>query len=236
MCVKANYCEKVVYLYRKLLQMNKSIFLVDDHNVFLDGVKSCIENSEGNYQVVGCAANGKDAVSFCTNNEVDLIIMDINMPVMNGIEATSEILKNNPDQRILILSMQNEPSIIRKAMEAGARGYLNKAVDFQELFQAIDFVIDTGFYINPEVSEVLIKALTDRKKFVETNDGLTFSRREVEIIKLICDEKSTNDIADDLDVSIRTVEIQRKNLMEKIGVKNVVGIVMYAVKHDLIDN
>lgn len=212
--------------------MNISLLIVDDHKIITEGISALLsknQKSKNNYTIIDKLNNGEEAVKFCKNNNVDIIIMDIKMPIMDGLKASEIILKSNPEQKIIILSAYSDIAIIRKSFEIGAKGYLCKTEDYEKIHLAIDSVIEKNHYLSDYHSSQLIKSLLKNKK-----QTYILSARELEIIKLVTKEYTTKDIAEKLEVSSRTIEINKKKIMEKLNVKNSIGLAMYAIKNKLV--
>ncbi len=204
------------------------ILIVDDHKLLIDAVITLIESIKG-LEVVGYCLDGEEAVAFYEkNSEVDLIIMDIHMPKMDGIEASKKILSINPNQKILAFTTYSDKQLVKRIFEAGIKGFVDKAVKKEEVINAIQKMLSCGYY----ACSLAVKVLIDTIYQKDSIDNL-LTEREKMIIKLICKQYSTKEIADELSVSVRTVELYKKSLIEKIKVKNAAGIVMYAVKNDL---
>ena len=211
-----------------------SIMLVDDHKIVINGVKALLEKNE-DYHIVAEASNGEEALDFLKTQEVDLIVMDVNMEVMDGIACTKEILNLYPEQKVLALSMRNDYRTIKQMLAAGVRGYLFKNCKEEELTNAVDSIISQGTYYSPEVSQTLVRVFQGIKP--KNNDILEspLTIRENEVLQLILKEYSNKEIGDELFISLRTVEAHKRNLLMKTGSKNGAGLVMYALSNNLID-
>jgi DNA-binding NarL/FixJ family response regulator len=209
------------------------IIVADDHRVFREGIVSILEHTE-DIEVVAQARDGKEVLEQLQRTKPDLILMDITMGNAGGIETTQMARQINPEIKVLILSMHSESSYIVKAMEAGASGYLLKDAGSQELVSAIRAVAQGSIYLSSQASATLIEQLLAKnKKPAERKEGIPLTRREIEVLKLIVEEYSNAEIAQQLFISIRTVDTHRRNLLEKLGVKNTAGLVKYAIKHGL---
>jgi DNA-binding NarL/FixJ family response regulator len=218
----------------------KKILLVDDHKIIRDGVKALLKNLE-DIQIVGECEDGDEVLDFCTANHVDVVLMDINMKRMSGIDATTELLAKFPNIKVVALTMHNEEGYISKILKAGAVGYLLKNAGKAELLNAINTVSEGRNYFGPEVAEVIMsrymKTTPTKKKgssqFLVSLEDLT--KREIEVIKLIAEELTTTEISEKLFISPRTVDSHRRNLLQKIGVKNTAGLVKFALQNGIID-
>lgn len=208
------------------------ILVVDDHKIVRDGIKSLLLEDE-KYELLGEAENGKIAIEFLKNNPIDLVIMDINMPEMNGIDCTRIINEQFPDTRVLILSMHDEELYLKKILEAGASGFILKSFGKEELFKAIDRIIKGLHYYSQEITLSVLRELAMPGKEEKKVEQVVLTDREFEILELIVKEFTNPEIAEKLDISIRTVDAHRRNLLEKIGARNTAGLVKYAIENNL---
>ena len=176
---------------------------------------------------------GQEVLDFLENNEVDVVLSDLQMPEMNGIELTTQIHQHFPEVRVLILTIDDEPHKIRQAIAAGASGYLLKDTDRAELEEAIRKLYQKLPYYSEKFLKIITTNPQDNKLI--NNELSQISSREIEVLKLIAMEYSTNEIADKLFVSVNTIESHRKSLMKKLDVKNVVGLIKFAMRHKLVD-
>lgn len=204
--------------------------VVDDHQLLIDGIKSTLEEGDG-VRIVAEANNGQEALNQLPESDVDVILMDINMPVMDGLECTRNVSKQFPSVKIIALSQYPEKRFVKSMMKNGASGYLLKDTSKSELIKAIRVVYEGGEYINDRVLESL-NYIIPRKEPNKLFPDLT--NREVEILHLICKELSSQEIAEKLLISLHTVESHRANLIIKGGVKNTAGLVRWAVENDFI--
>lgn len=213
--------------------MNRiKILLVDDHQIILDGIKSLLKQNE-EFLIAGEANNGRDALRFIQQIDVDVVLMDIDMPVMNGIDALKEISKNHPKIKVIILSMHQEAGMIKSLMNIGAQGYLLKSCSQDELVNAIRKVSSGHSYFSTEVTHSLLNSnLGNQQVASPVNEMLT--DRETEIIKLIAEGFSNKEIGSKLFISHRTVDTHRTNLMKKLNVGNIAGLISYAIKNGIV--
>ena len=207
-----------------------SVFIVDDHQVVLDGLARMLENAE-EIKLAGQAMNGPDALSFLLKNKVDVAIIDINLPGMDGIELCKNIFKYHSGMRVLALTTYNEVSFITRIMKCGASGYLLKNTSGDELIEAIKAAHKGEQYLSKEVQTILISASFGKKEgaFIPK-----LTRREKEVLKLIMDELTTKEIAEKLFISPATVETHRLHLLNKLGARNTAGLVKTAIQKGLV--
>lgn len=210
-----------------------TVLIADDHKIFRDGIKALLEK-EKDIEVLAEAENGNEVMEKLDVQQVNVILMDIDMAETNGIETTKKIKEKYPGVNILVLSMHGEQNYIVKMLEAGAIGYILKNTGKDEMLTAIKSVSQGDSYFSKEVSARLIEHLNRPVQSVRTDD-IPLTTREVEVLKLIAQEYSNPEIAEKLFISIRTVDTHRRNLLDKLGVKNTAGLVKYALKTGLIE-
>ena len=209
------------------------IAIADDHQLVLDGLKSMLHDVNG-FEVVGEANNGKDLVRIVETISVDVALTDIDMPVMNGIEAIKEIRKVNSDIKLVALTMHNEKALVQKVIEAGANGYLLKNADRDEFIEAIGKVLEGHQYFSSEVTMTLLDKSPTSSSGMTHYDLAQLTEREIEILKLVAEGLSNKEIGEQLFISHRTVDTHRTNLMKKLDVHNVAGLIRFAMKNGLI--
>lgn len=211
----------------------RTLLLVDDHQIIRDGIRFYFEDDE-EFVIKDEAENGLEALDLLRDNEYDIILTDINMPKMDGIEFMKTLRENHPDQKVLVLSMYNEAGYINKMIALGANGYVLKKSTKDELVDAIKKILDGGDHYSEEVYKTIIGNIAGRKPKERLTLETELSEREKEVLILITNEYTNKEIADKLFISIRTVETHKRNLLEKTGCKNVAGLVMYAVERNLV--
>lgn len=217
------------------------VLIVDDHNIILNGIKTMLED-ETEIDIIGEANTGKDAILKAEALKPDVILMDIKMPEMNGIEATKEITARNLPVGIVGLTMFDDDEYIAAMLQAGAKGYLLKNSSKQDIMAALKKVATGETYFSNEVTAAALRRLMAGHAPVKATNGTSavaldevpLTKREIEILALIADELTNQEIADRLFISQRTVHSHRRNLMQKIGVKNTAGLVRYALEHKLL--
>lgn len=205
-----------------------NVLLTDDHQIIIDGLKSLLKNQE-EINVAAEASNGREALRILGLISIDVLLMDIDMPVMNGIDALKEIRKSHPNVKVIILSMHNEAGMIKSLIELGANGYLLKSCSQSELIDSIKKVASGQSYFSSDVTLALLKPSANQ---VQTNEILT--DRETEILKLIAAGFSNKEIGDQLFISHRTVDTHRTNLMKKLDVSNIAGLISYAIRNGVV--
>lgn len=209
------------------MSQTHSILIVDDHAMMVDGIVSLIEKIDG-FECVGTASNGVEAIRFIEKTIPSVVITDVNMPEMNGIELTEKLKATNPEIKILVLTMYNEGEIVKEIVNAGANGCILKNTGKDELKNALESVINGGTFFSQEVVQTMMTSLKNEGTKDANLNSPELTEREKEIVTLIAKEQSSAEIADQLFISIRTVETHRKNIIKKTGVKNVVGLVKLA--------
>ncbi len=212
------------------------IILVDDEALFRKGISFLLER-ESNINIIFEASNGEDLIFYLqhnTNNHPDIIIMDLKMPVINGVEATKIIRKEFPELKIIALTSYDSKSFVANMIDVGAVSYLIKNATPQELLTTINEVSSKGFYYTDYVMKIIKDDVLTTKKTKSNLVSNFLSSREMEVLKLICLQKSTVEIADKLFISPRTVEGHRNNLLLKTESKNIAGLVVYAVQNSIL--
>ena len=209
------------------------VILADDHQMFRDGVKSVLSD-EDNIEIVGEVGNGIDLFELLKSVEPDLIITDISMPDISGIEVARFVSENYSQIKILILSMHSSEEFITKALSVGANGYLPKDTSMNELLEAINKIYLGENYFNKEISDTILKSIINKSKVREESEqNKTLTKREKEIIRLVVEGLTNKEIADKLFISIRTVDSHKTNIMQKLNIKSSVDLVKYALKNNL---
>ncbi len=213
--------------------MTINILLADDHHITREGLASLIENQEG-MAVAGQADNGRKAVELALSLIPDLVIMDINMPELNGIEATRQILSRQPQIRILVLSMYTERRYVTGMLEAGALGYVLKNCMFSELIDAVKTLMQGRRYLSQSISDMLMDDFIQGRKFREGSETTSLTSREREILQMIAEGFSSIQIAGRLHISERTVSTHRRKIMDKLNVHNIAGLTKVAIREGMV--
>ncbi len=213
--------------------MTTSVFLVDDHAIIRDGLRLILE-SQGDISIVGEASNGRQAVHEVTKICPDIVIMDIAMPELNGIDATVQINENCPSTSVIILSVLDTSEYIFEALKAGAKGYILKESAGEEVVKAIRRVQAGQHYLSQEISEkVVTDYIKQRGDPEEKSQIITLSKREREILQLVVEGKSSTEISNILFISPKTVDTYKSRVMQKLEIKDIPSLVRYAIKHGI---
>ena len=207
------------------------ILIVDDHKIVRDGIKSLLDG-EKDFVIIGEASDGKEAISFLEDKNPTLIIMDINMPNMDGIEATRMIKAGFPSIKVLALTMVADSHKIRSMIEAGASGYILKSSNKEDLLTALQNVIKGQVHFSDEATRAILEEMINPN--LKKSVGFEITDREKDVLKLIVDEFTNQEVAEKLFISVRTVDAHRRNLLQKIGAKNTAGLVKFAIENKLV--
>ncbi|GAB2611948.1 response regulator transcription factor [Emticicia sediminis] len=205
------------------------ILIVDDHQILLDGIEAML-HGVGDFKVIGKCSDGNTALSFLSENQVDVLLTDLYMPNMTGMELTQKVKKRFPNVKVLALSVSYDVSIVHDLIDAGISGFIIKTIGRSELIEAIKTIAQGNIYFSREVSNEILRSLSNRTE----EEVYHLTEREIEIVKLIAQELSNAEIANKLCISERTVETHRKNIYRKTNTKTIVGLIKYAVEHKLI--
>jgi DNA-binding NarL/FixJ family response regulator len=211
------------------------ILLADDHQIVREGLHSLLDQNE-DMEVVGEAKDGRDAVEMAKQLSPDVVIMDVGMPHLNGIEATRQILHREPGAKIVALSMHSDRRFMGEMLKAGAKGYLLKDGAFDELATAIRSAVADKVYLSPRIADVVVDDYVRRTpgaNGAETSAFAKLTPREREVLQLMAEGRATKEIAMDLKVSIKTVETHRRQIMEKLDIHSVAELTKYAIREGL---
>ena len=211
------------------------VAIADDHTLFRTGVKTSLSQRK-DIQMVAEAENGMQLMNLLRHIQPDVILLDIQMPIMDGLTALPEIKKLYPNVKVIMLSFLNDHSVISKMMELGANSYITKESGADMIYDAIKGVFQNDFYFNDLTNKALLSGLrTKRTAEASMPQDVHLNEKEITILKLMCEEKSTKEIADMVDLSPRTVEAIRDKLKTKTGTKSMAGLVLYAVKAGIVE-
>jgi DNA-binding NarL/FixJ family response regulator len=210
------------------------VAIADDHVLFRAGVKTALSIKK-DVELIAEADNGMQLLHLLKHIEPDVILLDIQMPIMDGIQTLPEIRKVRPEAKVIILSMHNDHSMISKLMEIGANSYLTKNSDSETIYQAIVTCFEQEFYFNDLTNKALLNGIRNKRNEILGNQEASLNDKELRVLKLMCEEKTTKEIAEIVDISPRTVEAIRDKLKVKTGSKSMAGLVMYALKHGIIE-
>ena len=211
-----------------------NLFIADDHQLVIDGIKLMLSEEE-DIVCKGEANDGATALERLKQANYDIILLDVNMPEINGLEACRQIRQLYPDIRILILSMLKEASLIKMMLKNGANGYLLKNAGKAEVLKAIRTVVRGQQYFSPEVADIVMASLAGGDKKEQKSPFPQLSRREKQVLQLIVNEYTTGEIAEQLGISFGTVETHRRNLLIKLGARNTAGLVRTGIEYGLLE-
>ena len=212
--------------------MGVKILIADDHKIVCEAIGSLLSNEFG-MEIVGTAEDGRTAVQLARELQPNVIIMDISMPNLNGIEATRQILHELPDIKVIALSAHSDRRSVREMLKAGASGYLPKHCAFQELVSAIQKVVSNQTYLSSQISGLVVEGYIHHSPEYDGSVYSVLTAREREVLQLIAEGKSTKVIAKELYVSTKTIEWHRSQLMNKLGIQSVAELVKYAISEGL---
>jgi len=212
--------------------MNIRIILAEDHKITREGLVNLIKDQPG-MEVVGEAGNGREAIQLAREHTPDLVIMDVTMPGLNGIDATRIITSSSKNINVIALSMYSDKQFVQGMMQAGASGYLLKDCAFDELVQAIRAVFKGDTYLSPGIAGIVVEDYVNRLSKSASSVSSILTKREREVLQLISEGESTKHIATKLAISVKTVETHRRQMMGKIGIRTVAGLTKYAIREGL---
>jgi two-component system nitrate/nitrite response regulator NarL len=210
------------------------LLLVDDHQMLIDGIKALLKDQQ-QFEIAGEATRSRQALDMISAIKPDIVVTDINMPEMSGIELTRELKRIAPGIKVLALSMYGEKAMISEMLDAGVSGYILKNTGRSELVNALTKISEGGMFFSDEVAAEMMKAMSVRQQLKQEEQQVNLTQREKEIVQLIAKEYSNIQIAEALFISERTVETHRKNIFRKTNTKSVVGLIKYAYENKLIE-
>jgi len=211
-----------------------SVFIIDDHKMVIEGIGLMLEQ-EDDFQMVGSALTGELGMQMLNDLPVDVLLLDINLPGLNGIEVCKIIRASNTKLKIIALSMLKDSSLIKMMLKNGADGYVLKNSGRDEMVTAIQTVMEGKKYLDQEVNDIIISSITGGATSEKNSPFPSLSRREKEVLSLILDELITKEIAEKLFISVGTVETHRRNMLAKVGARNTAGLVRIAIEYGLVD-
>ncbi len=212
------------------------VHIADDHRVLIDGIKAVLK-TEDEIEVVGSSLNGEEVLEWYQSNESDVLVLDINMPKVDGIKVLQEFRNRKVRPHIVVLSSYDDSKLVKEVLKIGADGFLAKKCAGEQIVEAIKTVSRGEKYFSEGIQQKIVSLFTNEKIDDNSQDGTFFNsltERETEVLKLIAQEYSTKEIAGQLFISVNTIETHRKNLIKKLRVKNVVGLAIYAHKNQLV--
>ena len=212
--------------------MGVKILLADDHRIMRDGLRSLIEKQPG-LEVVAEGETGRAAIKLTRKVKPDVIVMDINMPDLNGIDATRQIVAELPGTKILAFSMHTDHQFVSGALKAGVAGYLQKDTAFEELAQAIRTVVANKTYLSPKIIGDVVKGYVEKLLADESAAPAVLTNREREVLQLYAEGHSTKQISDRLNLSVKTIETHRRNIMEKLDISSIAELTKFAIREGL---
>lgn len=218
--------------------MSIRVVLADDHALVLDGIRAVVHNMGEDIEIVGEAANGNDVLKMAQLQKADVYVLDISMPLLNGIETTGRLLKMNPDNRVIILSMHDDRASVERALEAGARGYVVKKSAAAEVIQAIRDVAGGGVYLSSSVTGYLVDSFLSKPINTETQQDrpvvVRLTSKEREVLQLIAEGHTRKEIAAALNVSVNTVHVHTNNIMQKLNIHKKADLIRFALKENMV--
>ena len=213
------------------------VLVVDDHEVVRKGLRTILEEQPG-WEVSGEASNGREAVDKVRTLKPDVTVVDVSMPGLNGLEATRQMLKNDPQTKVLILTMHESDPLIREVLDAGARGYLLKSDAGKDLVSAVEAIRRNKTYFTATVAQMVLDGYLDKKQRTPVDNDVPASRltpRQREIVQLLAEGKSSKEVAVALNLSVKTAETHRANIMRRLNCHSVSELVRYAIRNNIID-
>ncbi|MDD2773458.1 MAG: response regulator transcription factor [Elusimicrobiales bacterium] len=209
------------------------VIIADDHAVVRDGIKAIIEHKDKDIKVTGEASDGKELLELAKAKPADVYIVDISMPVLNGVEATRRLLKAEPKSRVIMLSMHDDSMSVEKSLKAGARGFIVKASNSDEILQAIHEVCAGRFYLCAKVSKYVVQGFLGQTSSTIETSRVELTPKEREILQLIAEGYSSKEIAQEFGLSLNTVHVHRNNIMRKLDIHKQADLIRYALKEGI---
>tara|TARA_R110002072_G_scaffold4174_9_gene29639 strand:- start:25724 stop:26368 length:645 start_codon:yes stop_codon:yes gene_type:complete len=208
-----------------------NILLADDHAIIREGLTTLLKQAD--HEIIGEADDGRSAVSMALELRPDIVVMDIGMPGMNGIEATRHLMEKMPQLQVIALSMHSDATYVGRMLQAGARGYLLKDCAFDELEEAISEVIKGRIFLGSKIQGVVVGDYVDRLAGKRPTSPVTLTAKEREVLQLVAEGKSTKEIAQALSITVKTVETHRHNIMNRLSIRSIAQLTKYAIRQGL---
>jgi two-component system NarL family response regulator len=205
--------------------------MADDHVMVRSGIRAVLESNNKDIQVIAEVSNGKELLDFAKNNDADIYLVDISMPVLNGIEATQKLIRMKPESKVIILSMYDDRVSVEKAIKAGAKGFVTKISDVDTIIKAIEEVVSDRFFLCSKVSRYLVEGFLNKSSAKRPKGVLTPKEREV--LQLIAEGYSSKKIAEEFGLSLNTVHVHRNNIMRKLKIHKQAELIRYAIKEGI---
>lgn len=212
--------------------MKRKIVLADDHAIVRNGVRAVLETLGKDLEIVAEVSNGKDLVEYAQQNSADVYVVDVSMPVLNGIEAVERMVKHNPDIKVVMLSMYDDRVSVEKSLKAGAKGYIVKVSAADEIVDAVEEVAAGRFYLCSKVSKYIVQGFLG-KTSSRKRDATGLTPKEKEVLQLIAEGYSSKQIAKTFNLSLNTIHVHRNNIMKKLGIHKQAELVRYAIKEGI---
>ena len=209
------------------------ILIADDHEVARRGIRSLLEDHDG-WEVCGEAKDGREAVDFATQLQPDILLLDIGMPNLNGLDAARQILAASPDARILILTIHDAEQVVREVLAAGARGFVLKSDAGRDLISAVEALQNRRTFFTPKVAQMMLDGYLRPHEESDSSAQTVLTPREREVLQLVAEGKSTKEVASILKLSVKTAETHRTNLMRKLNLHSVADLTLYAVRNGIV--
>ena len=214
--------------------MGINVILADDHAIVREGIKIVLQNSDKEINIIGEAVNGRELITLAQKQPADIYLLDIAMPVLNGIETAGQLVKMDPQSKIIILSMHDDKGSVEKALKCGVQGYLLKANAVNEVVDAVESVYQGKCYFSPGISSHILEGfLGKRYDYAKQEKIVELTAKEKEVLQLIAEGLSSKEIAAQLKITFNTVKIHRTNIMNKIGSHKQADLVRYAIKEGI---
>ena len=210
-----------------------NVILADDHKIIRDGLRTLIESQPG-MQVIAEAENGRETIKLAKDLQPNVVIMDISMPDLNGIDATREIVNCNPNIKVIALSMHSDRRFVSGMLSSGASGYLLKDCAFEELAKAIRTVVTNHTYLSPMISDIVVKSYINKSPETMAENAPSLTAREREMLQLMAEGMTAKEIASHLFVSVKTVETHRRNIAQKLNINRAAELIKYAIREGLV--